>query len=359
MQLEITTTPRETLVWAPTAADAAQLRQFLTAAGRLVMDAAPDELTFFGHIPEGEQDQFDPARIFDVEIGYEAHDSLTALVDAGHTLVWHRWQQRRGGNVWGAKVRSAASTSKRPPMDSAVHFGLKVRASQKFGLRIDRDTYARINKRSSRPRSFREFDPEKWDSVDSRYEDAEHRVYTDEWCAKYQAWARANYDLNMAYFATLNHDEFERALRHTVKSADLDEVTDLTHWHGVKGLYVMVLDDYCQVYVGAADNVGGIMARVRQHWSGGKQFDRLLWGSVETSILSIDSFRPLDTTRIFAVQSLAPFGEENELLETMPSKFTLNRVIGGPDAARFAALFGVENVMRRRESMIALDEESP
>jgi len=276
MQLEITTTPRETLVWAPTNKDATELREFLTAAGRLVLDADPDELTFFGYVPEGAQDQFDPSRIFDVEIGYEAHDSLTALVEAGHTLVWHRWQQRHGGNVWGATVRSASSKALRAPMDSALHFGIKVRASQKYGLRIDRGQYARINKTSSLLRWPRDANPELWDSVDGNYEDSEHRIYTDEWCAENQAQALENYDLNMAHFASLDPAEFEQALQHTVKSADMGEVTDLAHWDRINGLYVMVLDEFQQVYVGAAQNVGGIMKRVRQHWSGRKQFDRLL-----------------------------------------------------------------------------------
>jgi len=42
----------------------------------------------------------------------------------------------------------------------------------------------------------------------------------------------------------------------------------------------------------------GAKEHIRQHWSKTKQFDRLLWGSVTESIISIDSFRALDTTRI-------------------------------------------------------------
>ncbi|MFD6699820.1 MULTISPECIES: hypothetical protein [unclassified Microbacterium] len=359
MRLEITTTPRETLVWAPTAQDAARLREFLTAAGRLVLDATPDELAHFGYIPDDERDLFDPARIFDIEIGAEAHDSFEALVGAGHALVWHRWQSRRGGNVWGETVYSASAKPKRAPMDSAVHFGIKVRASQKYGLRLVRDEYARINKRSSMPRRTREMDPEFWDYVDERYEDAEHRIYTDEWCEAERVRALENYDLNMAHFASLDPDEFERVLQHTVKSwRGMVEVTDLTKWDRVPGLYVMVLDDYRQVYVGVTSYTVGIMTRIRQHWNGTKQFDRLLWPDVETSIMSIDSFRPLDTTRIFAFESYDPHGRENELLEKMPSKFALNRIMGGPDALRFAALLGVEKVIKTRDPLTAIPEES-
>jgi len=40
----------------------------------------------------------------------------------------------------------------------------------------------------------------------------------------------------------------------------------------------------------------------------------------------------------------------------MPAKFALNRIMGGQNAVRFAALLGVEKVMRRRELMTAPDE---
>ncbi|WP_091227261.1 hypothetical protein [Microbacterium sp. 3J1] len=73
------------------------------------------------------------------------------------------------------------------------------------------------------------------------------------------------------------------------------EVTDLTQWDGVGGLYIMVLAEYRQVYVGATSSFTGIAKRIRQHWTNQKQFDRLIWGDVDTSILSIDSFRALDT----------------------------------------------------------------
>ncbi|MGV9195313.1 hypothetical protein ACQ143_13295 [Microbacterium sp. MC2] len=104
MKLEITTTPRETLVWAPTQGAAAELRRLLVAANCLVLDADPWELDF-DRIPEGERDQFDPERVVDVEIGAAAYASLTALVDSGHELRWHRWQREPlEDQVWGVPV---------------------------------------------------------------------------------------------------------------------------------------------------------------------------------------------------------------------------------------------------------------
>lgn len=62
---------------------------------------------------------------------------------------------------------------------SAVHFGLNVRAGSKPGLRVDRDTYATINKRSS-TYFPRERASELWDSLSDAYDDEDHRFMTDE-----------------------------------------------------------------------------------------------------------------------------------------------------------------------------------
>ncbi len=59
--------------------------------------------------------------------------------------------------------------------------------------------------------------------------------------------ARPHYDLNMAHFARLDKDEFDYAVQRAVKTRrGMRQVTDLTAWDGVPGLYVMVLDDYRQ-----------------------------------------------------------------------------------------------------------------
>ncbi len=352
MELEITSTPRETLVWAPEPRDARALRRELTDAGYLVIDADPWELETLGRIPEGEQDEFDPSRIFNVEIGAEANASLQALVDGGHTLVWHRWQPRPGRGIWGVPVkvpprrvqRAGASTS-----ESAVHFGIPVRATRGLSLRMTRDTYARINKRSSTYLP-REVDPKLWDATHDLYDDPDHRIYTDEFCATMQERVLANFDLNMAHFASLDHGEFDAALQRAVASQPrMVEVTDLTEWDSVPGLYIMVLDEYRQAYVGATDASVGILKRIKQHWTGTKPLDRLIWGDPQTSILSIDSFRALDTTRIFALKTARSFAGENPLLDQFPPEFVLNRVPGGRDVAKLAAIVGVDKVIKRRE----------
>ncbi|MGZ0712572.1 hypothetical protein ACWPKO_29965 (plasmid) [Coraliomargarita sp. W4R53] len=359
------TTPRATLVWAPTGREAVELRSALAAAGYGIFGVDESELEFVMPASD-EQDSPDLARIINVEIGAAAHDALTALVAAGHELVWHPLQRRPGRKAWGIPV--SARREPKPnivgcidgaytppqrrgwgPVERAVHFGIKVRGSQKYGLRITRDQYAKVNKQSSTSRWSRELDPALWDRLDDIYEDAEHRIHTDEWCAGQRKRGLRNFDLNMAHFASLDRDEFNTSLQRAVaKQRGMVEVKDFTKWAGKPGLYVMVFDEYAQVYLGATIHAGGIMARIQQHWRGTKPFDRLLWPDENTSILSIDSFRALDTTRIFALRSSNPFERENQVLDSIPSKFALNRIMGG-DAARFAGLLGVNAIIKQRE----------
>ena len=104
----------------------------------------------------------------------------------------------------------------------------------------------------------------------------------------------------MEYFSLLNNDEFNIEINKFIESNEcFVEVFDLNLYDQKPGYYLMILDEYCQVYIGTTDD---IKKRVRQHWSNSKRFDRLLFpmGAVNSSIIAFDSFRSLDTTRIFA-----------------------------------------------------------
>ena len=107
----------------------------------------------------------------------------------------------------------------------------------------------------------------------------------------------------MRFFASLDRQRFEEKINCLLnKNREFVAVTDLTQYDNVSGYYMMVLDKYCQVYIGTAVN---IKRRIQQHWSKSKSLDRLLFPmyAVEKSALSIDSFRALDTIRIFAYKS--------------------------------------------------------
>ena len=68
-----------------------------------------------------------------------------------------------------------------------------------------------------------------------------------------------------------------------------------------------------------------------QHWSAKKEFDRLIYGSVDSSVLSIDSFGALDTTRIFykKVQISRIHEQEEKIVDSFEPSYSLNRIYGG------------------------------
>ncbi|MNW44582.1 hypothetical protein D3C74_218200 [compost metagenome] len=103
------------------------------------------------------------------------------------------------------------------------------------------------------------------------------------------------YDLNMKYFESLSRDKFNEELNKLVDANNFTAIEDLNSVNGVSGYYIMVLDDYCQIYIGISHN---IRQRIMKHWSRQIPLTDLLLGA-ESGLLPIDCFRALDTTRVF------------------------------------------------------------
>ena len=152
-------------------------------------------------------------------------------------------------------------------------------------------------------------------------------TYTDEWVKQHYENCMYNYDLNIRYFGSLNKEEFDEALNRFVKKYKMVQVFDLNK-APMAGVYMLVLDEYKQVYIGISYC---IKKRILSHWNHKKEFGKLIFGSRETSVLAIDSFGALDTTRIYVKRLM---GEDINALEAkmvanLDDKFTLNRVRGG------------------------------
>ena len=112
------------------------------------------------------------------------------------------------------------------------------------------------------------------------------------------------------------------------KNKKFKEIYDLNQCREESGIYILVLDEYKQVYIGVSENIKN---RILQHWSAKKEFDRLIWGKIENSILSIDSFGALDTTRIFVMfeNSYDAYLNEGKMVREFNQKYLLNRTAGG------------------------------
>lgn len=227
---------------------------------------------------------------------------------------------------------------------SVEHFGELIRPG-KYGLRLTREMYALVNKKSSTRIPEQLLTDELRAKLRPHFEDDALTIRTDEYCRRYREMALENFDLNMAYFASIPPASFEEALQEMLrKHKRMRPVTDLKTLDGDWGVYVLVLDGYRQAYIGQAWD---IRKRIKAHWNGTKQFDRLLWGGVEESVMSIDSFRPLDTTRIFACKTMNYDSLETRLVNTFPPDFLLNR-IGGGAVTGLRGMF-IAGEMKRRQ----------
>jgi hypothetical protein len=206
------------------------------------------------------------------------------------------------------------------------HFDETLRAS-KYSNRLTRDEYALMSRKPSTRFPRETYSDAQWEAEAWAFEDEDHTRFSDEFCTDRREAALENFDLNMAFFTQLSGRNFLEALTEMLgKQKNLRPVADLPAFDGVEGIYVMVLDRYKQAYIGQAWD---IRARIKRHWSGTKQFDRLIFGDKETSVLSIDSFRALDTTRIFAAKTTRGLQLEERMVNAFPPDFLLNRVPGG------------------------------
>ena len=134
----------------------------------------------------------------------------------------------------------------------------------------------------------------------------------------------------MAYYKSLDKEDFDNVIADKIKSNPMFlEVTDLNEYK-CPGIYILVLDEYKQLYVGIAKN---IKTRIQIHWTANKDLGRLVFGGVTESKLSIDSFRALDTTRIFAcakdISKDDLWKEEYNITNSIPEKYLCNRMLGG------------------------------
>lgn len=207
-----------------------------------------------------------------------------------------------------------------------VHFGVRL-PRREGGHRLTRENYICTTR-------------------DGRYyfEDGWLKVDPASWEEHRRAVMR-NFDRSMAYFASLSRTGFERAVE-GLRGAfpELEEVEDLAGWDGVTGAYVLVLGEYRQLYVGQAASPRGIRQRIVVHWQKKVAFDRLLSGEEDRSIMCVDSFRALDTTRILAAACERPGSLERRMQQAVPAPFCANRTRAGDLAGGLA-----EAIACRRE----------
>lgn len=210
-------------------------------------------------------------------------------------------------------------------MERIQYFGVWIKKSEKN--KISRENYATIEKKnsmwSSKTKSY-------YKTVEERqklYDDAECRIYSDSFCKEWQEKCLINFDKNIEFFKQLSRDAFEDDLQKLINfNENVKQILDLNECKGMRGLYILVLDEYKQVYIGQARD---IKRRILSHWSRKKEFDRLLFGGVNSSVISIDCFGALDSTRIFVLETDDLDSSESLAISKISKMFSLNRIGGG------------------------------
>lgn len=138
--------------------------------------------------------------------------------------------------------------------------------------------------------------------------------------------AEINYDANMKFYESLDSVEFEKSLKRLCNKFKLKEIHNLKTVSGIEGVYLLVLDKYKQVYIGVSKD---IKKRILSHWQKKKSLERLIFGDVCNSGLSIDSFGTLDTTRVFFKRTTHIYEVEEKITKDMDGCYMLNRTVGG------------------------------
>jgi hypothetical protein len=227
------------------------------------------------------------------------------------------------------------------------HFGITMSLRTR-GYKLTRENYAIISNKSTHGKNMiyiqalKKNDEKLIKAYSEIYADKEGLIYRDDWCKKHLIEVMQNFELNMNFCERLDHVKFEDEVAQFIKKTKFFEIKDLREY-SCSGYYVMILDKYCQLYVGTSED---IMKRIRQHWAGGKlKFDRLICGQVTKSKLSIDSFRALDTTRILVYPTDDIYCKEDEFINHFSNEFVCNRIGGGN--MEFGVLSATANMKTR------------
>ena len=163
-------------------------------------------------------------------------------------------------------------------------------------------------------------------------------VYNEEFIKRNKEAILKNHNLNLKFYTELDYEEFNKNLDKVLKlkkNNGLKKVTDLKEYIGKKGIYIMVLDKYKQIYIGQSKR--DVVERIINHWKRKVEFENLLIGKVNESKLSIDTFGMLDTTRIY-IEDIDPLYYNNSekidkreeyLINSIPEQYLINKVGGG------------------------------
>lgn len=250
-----------------------------------------------------------------------------------------------------------------------LHFGVWLDKS-KVRLNLTRDNFAAIDRESyTKVPAYNEI-LKNWDEWKKQKEtiefdefhtricppglkfekEGDKLILSEEYCEKYQAMCLQNYDLNMKFIKQLDHKTFDKMINKIVKKYKMIEIKDLNECEKKIGIYMAVLDNFNQLYIGQTTR--DLKERILRHWKVKPKFDRLLFGRATESVIAYDSYGALDTTRIFIIYETdkKKIDEiEKNLVQEIPQKYQANRIGGGIHLDTLKDLLDTVDTMNLRD----------
>jgi hypothetical protein len=150
--------------------------------------------------------------------------------------------------------------------DKVVHFGITMTLRTR-GYYLTRENYATISNKSTHGKNtiyiqaLATNNEKLLKDYSKIYADKEGLIYRDDWCDNRLIEIMQNFDLNMAFFKKLDHDKFNDEIAIFQKKSKFMEITDLNKC-SCSGYYVMVLDNYCQLYIGTTADLKNVLGSI-------------------------------------------------------------------------------------------------
>ena len=161
---------------------------------------------------------------------------------------------------------------------------------------------------------------------------------------------------NIETLTKIDKCAFEAELNRIVEKYHFKEVNDISSYK--KCLYLVVLDEYRQFYIGKA--VTSLKNRMRKHWTAKIIPFRQLWnGGFDYSRVKFDNYKIFDSTRIFVCESIQDVINEN-LTEAQDKRIEVTNTFGIERFEEMDELAKAERiVINNSKCMYCLSDRTP
>ena len=172
----------------------------------------------------------------------------------------------------------------------------------------DEMTYSHLNENNF----ITEFNAET-DKYLSKYEDRQnlemiYKKYKDCFMDNSEKFIN-NLRINLHFFKSLDEIGFKKEVERVSLKYHFKQIDDMSSYKNC--LYMAVLDEYKQIYVGKC--VNGLKNRMRKHWNAKIIPNRQIWsGGFEYSRIKYDNFKLFDTTRLYVCNDIESIIIENQ-----------------------------------------------